>query len=182
MNEEVSNKTVSLAVTTAKVTGRFLYRVLKEYQNKQKQKAVQRKQKKIVKQQAKKDPEPKKGKMSVKELVGQGQGVSSMDVGDSGVKDFKKIANKYGVDFAIVKDKTADPPKYVVFFKAKDADAITQVLKEYSAKQLNKKKAQEEPKKEKKQRESILQKLKKLKEKAAKSPRKEKEKKKEQTL
>ena len=38
-----------------------------------------------------------KGKQSVKELIGQGQGVSSMDIGDSGIKDFKKIANKYGI-------------------------------------------------------------------------------------
>ena len=30
------------------------------------------------------------------------------------------------------------PPVYTVFFKAKDADAITNVLKEYSAKQMKK--------------------------------------------
>ena len=114
-----------------------------------------------------------RGKQSVKELVGQGQGVSSMDIGDSGIRDFKKIANKYGVDFAIVKDKDVDPPKYTVFFKARDADAITQVLKEYAAKQTKRKMAAE------KERPSILQKLKKFKEKVASMPRKDKEKRKE---
>ena len=113
------------------------------------------------------------GKQSVTELVGQGQGVSSMEIGDSGIRDFKKIANKYGVDFAIVKDKDVDPPKYTVFFKARDADAITQVLKEYAAKQTKCKKAAE------KERPSILQKLKKFKEKVASMPRKDKEKRKE---
>ena len=78
---------------------------------------------------------------------------------------------KYGVDFAIVKDKAKDPPIYTVFFKAKDADAITQVLKEYSAKQVKRKKTATRP--------SVLQKLKKFKEIVAKTPRKEKEKKKE---
>ena len=117
---------------------------------------------------------PKKGKQSVKQLVGQGQGVSAMDIGDSGIRDFKRIANKYGVDFAITKDKTVDPPKYTVFFKAKDADAITAVLKEYAAKQTKRKKTQQ------KQRPSILQKLKKFKEIVAKTARQPKERRKEQ--
>ena len=163
MNEEVSDKTVHLAVRTTKVTARMLIRGLIAWKrNHQRKKAVNR--------MAKDTPH---GKQSVKELVGQGQGVSSMEVGDSGIRDFKKIANKYGVDFAIVKDKEVEPPKYTVFFKARDADAITQVLKEYAAKQTKRKKAAE------KERPSVLQKLKKLKEKVASMPRNDKEKRKE---
>ena len=94
-----------------------------------------------------------------------------MPIGDSGVRDFKKICKKYGVDFAIVKDKNEHPPVYTVFFKAKDADAITNVLKEYSAKQMKKQ--------AKKDRPSILEKLKKFKEIVAKTPKKEKERRKE---
>ena len=94
-----------------------------------------------------------------------------MPIGDKGVRDFKKICKKYGVDFAIVKDKNEDPPIYTVFFKAKDADAIANVLKEYSAKQMKKQ--------EKKERPSILEKLKKFKDIVAKQPKKEKERRKE---
>lgn len=163
MNEQVSDQTVRLAVRTGKVTLRLLLRALAAWhRNHQRKKDVNR--------MAKDTPH---GKQSVKELVGQGQGVSSMEIGDSGIRDFKKIANKYGVDFAIVKDKDVDPPKYTVFFKARDADAITQVLKEYAAKQTKRKKATE------KERPSILQKLKKFKEKVASMPRKDKEKRKE---
>ena len=50
--------------------------------------------KKRLKQYAKSKDATVKGKQSVKELVGQGQGVSSMEIGDSGIKDFKKLANK----------------------------------------------------------------------------------------
>ena len=110
--------------------------------------------------------EPVKGEQSVKELISQGQGVSSMPMGDSGVRDFKKICKKYGVDFAIVKDKNEHPPVYTVFFKAKDADAITNVLKEYSAKQMKKQAKKERP--------SILEKLKEFKDIVAKIPKKEK--------
>ena len=163
MQEEVENKSVQLAIQTGKVTVKTLLRGLHAwYRHHQRKKDV-----------AKMSHENVKGKQSVKKLIGQGQGVSSMDIGDSGIKDFKKIANKYGVDFAIVKDKEADPAKYTVFFKAKDADAITQILKEYAAKQTKKKEraAKEKP--------SILQKLKKFKENVASMPRRDKEKRKE---
>ena len=43
--------------------------------------------------------EPIKGEQSVKELIGQGQGVSSMPIDDDGIKDFKKICNKYGCNY-----------------------------------------------------------------------------------
>ena len=164
MQEEVENKTVNLAVKTSKVTAQVLYKGLKDFINHQKKKQTMK---------AEQKNEPVKGEQSVKELIGQGQGVSSMPIGDVGVKDFKKICNKYGVDFAIVKDKTQDPPQFTVFFKAKDADAITQVLKEYTAKQMKKQQRQMKP--------SILEKLKKFKDIVAKTPRKEKEKRKEQT-
>ena len=166
MQEEVENKTVHLAIQTGKVTVKTLLRGLHAwYRHHQRKKDV-----------AKMSGDSVKGKQSVKELIGQGQGVSSMDIGDSGIKDFKKIANKYGVDFAIVKDKEADPARYTVFFKAKDADAITQILKEYAVQQTTKKEraAKEKP--------SILQKLKKFKEKVASMPRKSKERRKEREL
>ena len=163
MNEEVSDRVVRVAFRTARVTVRGMVRALIAWKrHHDRKKAIKRSEKSTV-----------KGKQSVKELIGQGQGVSSMEVGDSGIRDFKKIANKYGVDFAIVKDKDVDPPKYTVFFKARDADAITQVLKEYAAKQTKKKERAE------KERPSILKKLKAFKEKVASMPRKDKEKRKE---
>ena len=76
-----------------------------------------------------------------------------MEIGDSGIKDFKKLANKYGVDFAIVKDKSGEIPKYVCFFKARDADALTSAFNAYTADAL---KNREKP--------SVLKQLSKLKE------------------
>lgn len=184
MNEEVANKTVNLAVTGAKVTARALLRALAKANQELKQQKAVVKQKRNARKQMKAN-EPKHGKQTIKQLIGQGQGVSSMDVGDAGMRDFKRIANKYGVDFAIVKDKTVDPPRYVTFFKARDADAINQVLKEYTAKQLKRKsKAQEkqDKKKDKGERESVLKKLKIFKDRASKTPKKEVQKKKEQVL
>ena len=151
MNEEVSQKTVRFAINTGKVTGRVLWKCLKAY--------IRHRQKKRL--------TAGKGEQTVKQLVKQGQGASSMEVSGESIRDFKRIANKYGVDFAIVKDKTADPPRYTCFFKAKDMDAITAVVKEYSAKVV---KLQARPKP------SLLKELKKLKDEIAKAPRKVKEK------
>ena len=43
-------------------------------------------------------------------------------------------------DFAVKRDKTTEPPKYLVFFKGKDADVIAQAFKEFV--KVNEKKQQ----------------------------------------
>jgi hypothetical protein len=83
---------------------------------------------------------------------------------------FNRLAKKYGVDYAIVKDKQTG--NYKVFFKAQDADAISDLVADYTRRTLGK---------EKGAKESILSKLKKLKEKIASLSRKVFEKRKEQT-
>ena len=78
----------------------------------------------------------------MKQLVGQNQGVSNIEVTESNIKGFDRVARKYGVDYAIKKDKTGEIPKYLVFFKARDADALTAAFTEYSGKKA---KAREKP-------------------------------------
>ena len=128
-------------------------------------------EKKVMDKAIQKLDEPKKGKQSVKELIGQGQGVSAVDISETGLKDFKRVASKYGVDFAIVKDKNVFPPKYTIFFKAKDADAIDKAMNEYAAKQLKKEREGKRP--------SVLKKLQEFKDKVAATPYKQREKRKE---
>ena len=57
------------------------------------------------------------GKQSVKTLIRQGQGATSMEVSGESLRTFKRIANTYGVYFAIVKDKTSDPCVTTAFSK-----------------------------------------------------------------
>ncbi len=114
---------------------------------------------------------PTKGKMSVKTLIRKDQGVTTIPLAQEGLKDFEKIAKKYGVDFAVVKDKNVEPPVYTIFFKAKDQDAVTRILQDYAGKQVKDKAGVEKP--------SVLEKLKKFKEMVASIPRKVVEKKKE---
>lgn len=78
------------------------------------------------------------GKQSVKELVGQGAGVQSIEVTGKNIGSFERVARKYGVDFAVKKDPAQG--KYLVFFKARDADALNAAFAEYTAKVLGKQK------------------------------------------
>lgn len=156
MNEEVSKESIRFAYNTARVTVRGMLMGLRKA--KQVAKAV--------------NDKTGKGEQTVKQLIKQGQGATSMEVSGESMRQFKKIANRYGVDFAIVKNKTADKPRYTVFFKAKDTDAITAVLNEYAGKVVKKNKTQERP--------SVLEKLRVLKAEVARIPRKVHHRRKEQ--
>lgn len=140
LQEDIEHRSVTLAISTTKLTGRVLKAAITKFLAHQK--AV-----KASKARASPDVRPK-GKQSVKELVGQNQGVANIEINDKNIKDFDRVARKYGVDYAIKKDRTTSPPKYLVFFKARDADALTAAFKEYTASTVRKQ-----------NRPSILQKL-----------------------
>ena len=147
MQEEVEHRTVTLAISTTKMSAQVLKSAISKYLAHCKEKKVEK---------ARAGPVKPCGKQSVKQLVGQNQGVSNIEITDKNIKDFERIARKYGVDFALKKDKTGEIPKYLVFFKARDGDALTAAFKEYTAKTDRKK---EKP--------SVVQKLRKFKEQAA---------------
>lgn len=132
MQEEIENRSVTLVINAAKLTGRLLKAAVRKYL------AYRQKLKGEAKAEENAPPEKPIGKQTVKELIGQNQGVSNIEITDKNIKSFDKVARKYGVDYAIKKDRSCKPPKYLVFFKAKDADALTAAFKEYSGKKLKK--------------------------------------------
>ena len=50
------------------------------------------------------------------------------------MKDFDRVARRWGVDYAI---KRVEKGKYLLLFKAKQADAITGCFSEYSRRMMN---------------------------------------------
>ena len=68
---------------------------------------------------------------------------SNIEINDPSIRDFERIARKYGVDYAVKKDRSASPPKYLIFFKARDADALTAAFSEYTQKKVKKVRAGE---------------------------------------
>lgn len=125
MQDEVRDKSVALVLKVgkggAKLTAELLKWAIRQYQ--------------------KQANAPQHGKQSVKQLVKQGAGVQNIEITDQNIKSFERVARKYGVDFALKKDPAQG--RYLVFFKARDADALNAAFSEYTAKTLNR--AKEKP-------------------------------------
>ena len=130
MQEEIENRTVNLAISTTKLTARGIIRLAAKGLAYIKQKS---------RKAALKNEKPD-GRQTIQQLIGQNQGVTNIDISQTDLKGFEKYARKYGVDYAITKDKSVFPPKYLVFFKARDADAMTAAFNAYSAEVLAKSK------------------------------------------
>ena len=127
IQEEVENKTLTLMVNSAKFTGRTMQKAIDRYMN----------HRRAVKGgQGRAGPVVHKGKQTVKQLTRQGQELSNVELTDPDMKQFDRIARKYGVDYAVQKDASETPPKYMIFFKARDAGAITAVFREYTNKKV----------------------------------------------
>ena len=88
------------------------------------------------------NPKIHHGRQTVKQLVRQGAGVQNIEITDKNIKSFERVARKYGVDFALKKDPAQG--RYLVFFKARDADALNAAFAEYAGKSLNRS-AQKKP-------------------------------------
>jgi hypothetical protein len=115
LQDDLNNKSVALSVKATKLTGRLLAKAMQAFLR-----------------QARASPNPKHGKQSVKSLTKQGASLTNIEIGGDNIGDFKRVARKYNVDFALKRDDSETPPKWLVFFKAKDADALTAAFKEYS--------------------------------------------------
>ena len=120
MQEEVEQKSLTLTVNAAKMTARLFRAAIAKY-------VAHKKEKKHDAQTGVRYV----GRQSVKKLVGQNQGVSNVELSGEDIKAFERVARKYGVDFAVKRAK-GDETKYLVFFKARDADALTAAFQEYT--------------------------------------------------
>lgn len=124
MQEEITQKTIALSIQTSKLTADVLQKALKKMLSVGKNKLQQ----------------PHKGKQTMRQLMKHNTGVSNIEITNDNIKAFEQTAKKYGIDFALKKDISTDPPRYLVFFKGRDADVLTAAFKEFSAKNLAKQK------------------------------------------
>ena len=130
MQDEVRDKSVALVIRVGKNGGKLTADLLKW----------------AIRQYQRQANEPHHGKQSVKSLVGQGDGVQNIEITDKNIKSFERVARKYGVDFALKKDPAQG--RYLVFFKARDADALNAAFAEYTAKTLNRQRGKPSVKKQ----------------------------------
>lgn len=119
MQEELQRKSVSIMVKSTKVTAKTLAKAMT-----------------LVLRQIKKAQDGP-GKTSIKKLAKSGA-LQNVEIFDNNIKSFDPIARKYGIRYALVKDDSETPPKWMVFFHSRDAESLMSAFKEFSAKTLNK--------------------------------------------
>jgi len=120
MQEEVTGKAVALIIDGAKMSEQVLEKALQKFLEAQKNKS----------------PKMHRGKQTLKQLAGQNAGLANIEISDRNIKAFTHVAKKYHVDFALKKDTTAEQPRYLVFFKSRDADAITAAFQEFASRKM----------------------------------------------
>ena len=120
MQEEVTGKSVALIIDGAKMSEQVLEKALQKFLEAQKNKS----------------PKMHRGKQTLKQLAGQNAGLANIEISDKNIKAFTHVAKKYHVDFALKKDTTAEQPRYLVFFKSRDADAITAACQEFASRKM----------------------------------------------
>ena len=114
MHEEVTERTVALSVRAGKLTARVLARAfevsLRNFQQERRARLTPH------------------GRQSVRKLMNHGVSTNSLPLNGE-TRLFDRVARKYNVDYAFYK---TGPGKYLLFFKAGQADAITAAFAEYT--------------------------------------------------
>lgn len=114
MQEDIERRTIAVSVNAAKLSAKTLAKVLA---------AVVRK----IQKDYRKAQTPQ-GRQSVKKLMNHRVSTNALPL-DGETKLFDRVARKYNVDYAFHK---TGPKKYLLFFKAGQADAITAAFSEYT--------------------------------------------------
>ena len=121
MQEEVTGKAVALIIDGAKMSEQVLEKALQKFLEAQKNKS----------------PKMHRGKQTLTQLAGQNAGLANIEISDKNIRAFTHVAKKYHVDFALKKDTAAEQPRYLVFFKSRDADAITAAFQEFASRKMS---------------------------------------------
>lgn len=121
MQDEVNEKVVSLAIKTSKLTAGVLQSAIKALLKK-------------GKGQLTKAPH---GKVTMRQLMKPGEKVTNIEITDANIKAFDPIAKKNGLTCNVKKIENGKPPTYLVSFRGKDIDVMTEAFREFSSKKLS---------------------------------------------
>lgn len=120
MQEEIEQKSVAIITQGTKMTARVLAKAMA---------AALRQMRGARNNTAKK---------SAEQLSKDGE-YHNIEITDENIAAFEPVARKHGVQYRLALDDSADPPRWLVFFKTKDADAMTAAFKEFAQNTLERK-------------------------------------------
>ncbi|MDR2515411.1 MAG: PcfB family protein [Christensenellaceae bacterium] len=114
IQEDVEHKSAVLIIKAGKITGKLLAKAVLA----------------ALHQMRKERKSP--GKMRYKQLS-KGGPLQNIEIMDDNIKAFDPIAREFDVKYALKKDVSTDPPRWLVFFRAKDTDALTAAFRKFTA-------------------------------------------------
>jgi hypothetical protein len=129
MQEDVYQKSVTLLVQTSKMTGRVLLQAIQKYLSAQQQRHQLNIRDKSL------NP-AYQGRMGIKTLKIERVGLSNIEIHDENIREFERIARRYGIEYAIKKERGESNSHYLVFFRGKDTDVLQMVFNEFVKKRL----------------------------------------------
>ena len=103
MQDEVNTKVVAIMIKGGKISAEVLKKSLDKFVQE-----IEKAQKQMQ------QPKTYRGKQSIKHLMSQNAAISNIEVTDGNIKSFERTASKYGLDFALKKDVSVEPPSYCV--------------------------------------------------------------------
>ena len=118
VQSHTNDRSVALSIKAAKLSSRLLAKAMLAFLRRAR------------------NPAAKRGEQSIKSLAKSGASIENVEIPDD-IKAFRKTARKYNMDFALKKDKSTDPPSWIVFFKSKDSRSMEAAFKEFSKKVLD---------------------------------------------
>ena len=121
LHEEVNREEIQLGAKVANLTAREIKKAL--------DKLIA--QLTELKKNDKQLPTVVHGKQSLKELSAQNTGLSNLELKDPNLRQLNREMKKAGIDFAPVKTGKGE---YLLFFKGRDADAMTHAFNQYTKK------------------------------------------------
>lgn len=107
MQEEVENRTVNLAISTTKLTFRTIVNGYNAWKRHHQAKVAQKTAQLPV------------GKQSIKELIGQNQGVSSIPIEKTDLKGFEQVARKFSYVLPLLLPHAAYPRSGCWWFRGR---------------------------------------------------------------
>ena len=121
MQAEVIQGAVTLIVNCPKMTEQALEKAVKKF---------------LKEIQKSRQPKIYLGKRTLKQLTGQNAGLANIEISDKNILAFTQMTKKYYVDVALKKDTAAEQTRYLLFFKSRDADAITEAFQEFASRRM----------------------------------------------
>ena len=134
LDQQFTDLSIKSGKMTAKVLAEAMTIALREMEKRKRMRSASKNQKASRTRDTQK---VYKGKQTLTQLSKNGS-LQNIPITEQNIKAFEPVARKYNIDYALHKDKSEEPPKWLVFFKAKDADVLTLAFKEFTAKVLKK--------------------------------------------